>query len=187
MNRFIAFIVALSLALCYTSALSAHAEDKGVAAKGMRLDTVSISIKTNDQIIDDSLKKRLGSYMESRLREIGVKSFPAKDIKSGARLILSFHIGYENDLNKYLGYEHENQRKYLVFMELSLERSVTVNGGASTAETASIWTSGMERQTSKKDNKPFVSNKTELNKHVTAELKNLMDEFLVFYKTTGVQ
>ncbi|VAX23960.1 hypothetical protein MNBD_NITROSPINAE04-1741 [hydrothermal vent metagenome] len=187
MNRFIAFVAALLLAPCYMSALNARAEDKGVAAKERKFDTVSISIKTNDQIVDDSLKKRLGSYMESRLREIGVKSFPTKDMKSGARLILSFHIGYENDLNKHLGYEHENQRKYLVFMEMSLEEPVTVNGGALTAEVASIWTSGMERQASKKNNKPFVSNKTELDKHVTAELKNLMGEFLAFYKTTGGQ
>jgi len=187
MNRLLTFIAMLWLAPCYMSATNAHAEDGAMAAKNKKFDSVFISIKTNDQVIDDSLIKQLRSYMASRLHEIGVKSSLTKDVKSGARLILSFHIGYENDLNKYLGYEHENQRKYLVFMELSLERPVTVNGGASTAETASIWTSGMERQVSKKENKPFASNKIELNKHVSAELKNLMDEFSAFHKSKSIK
>jgi len=186
-NRLLVFIAALLLTPCYMPPLTAHAEGTSATAKKTTFDTAFVSIKTNDQIISDSLKKELLGYMESRLHEIGVKSSPVMDTISGARLVCSLHIGYENDLNKYLGYEHENQRKYLVFMELSLERSVTVNGEKPVTKIAVTWTSGMNRRIDKTGHRPFVSTMVELKNKISDELINLMDEFIAFHQSTHDQ
>ncbi len=186
MNRLKAYVIAI-LMLAPLSMLVAdvYAENQYMVLKGKGLGPVFISVQTNDPAKSETILKDLQAYMQSRLHEVNIKSSYSTKDDSDAELTLSFHIGPVEDHEKFLGYGGQN--KYLVFMELTLEQFVTLNRDPSIMAMVPTWTSDLAEQINKKQHIPFMTNNSEFKKDVSAELKELMDEFISIYKSSHYQ
>lgn len=186
MNRLKAYVIAiLMLAPLFMPVTDVYAESQYMGLKGKGLGPVFISVQTNDPAKSDTIMKDLQAYMKSRLHEINIKSSYSTRDDSDAELTLSFHIGPVEDHEKFLGYGGQN--KYLVFMELTLEQFVTLKRDPSIVAMVPTWTSDLAEQIDKKQHMPFVTNNSKFKKDVSAELKELMDEFITVYKSLHYQ
>jgi len=183
MNRVKGYVIVIQmLAVFFILAANVYAENQYMVLRGKGLGPIFISIQTNDPAKSEALLKELQAYMKSRLHEVNIKSSYSTRDESGAELTLSFHIGPVADHDKFLGYG--SQSKYLVFMELTLEQFVTLNRDPSIMAMVPTWTSDRAEQISKGHHIPFITSSSEFKKDVSAELKELMDEFISVYKSS---
>ncbi|GMT42204.1 MAG: hypothetical protein IEMM0002_0615 [bacterium] len=183
MSRLKVYVLVIQLlAPLFMLVINGYAEDQNMSLQGKGLSKVFINIQTNDHVMRDALPKELQDYMKSRLNEINIESSYSRKEKSDAKLTLSFHIGPVINHEKYLGYD--SQGKYVVFMELTFEQSVTFTRDPSITAMVPTWTSDRAKQVNKKRHIPFIASSSKFEKEVFAELKELMDEFVLLYKST---